>query len=234
MKESVGEIRANHEVLPEHEAKELLADYGLPVPDHAFVSDVDEVGQVSRDLDFPVVMKIVSSDIQHKSDVGGVVLDITSPADAEEAFEKLTTTVREARPNADIQGVLVEEMIDGEQEFFVGVKDDQNFELVVMAGLGGTAVELFEDVSLRLPPLDRDTCRSMLESLQSYPLLTGFRGSEPADVEALIDVLVGLAGEDGLLEDVGDEIAEMDLNPIIVRADGDGCVIADALITLDR
>jgi acyl-CoA synthetase (NDP forming) len=226
--------RQDREVLLEHEAKALLRANGLPVPECEFVSEAADIEAASESIGFPVVMKVVSPDIQHKSDVGGVVLGVDSPSEAADAFARLMESVSEARPDADIRGVLIEEMIDGEREVFVGVNDDRNFGLIVMAGLGGTTIELFEDVSIRLPPLDRKTCESMLESLQSYPLLTGYRETDPTDVDALVDVMTGIAGEGGLIDEIGEDIAEMDLNPIIVRESGEGCVISDALVELDR
>lgn len=235
MKDTIEDSReADRKSLSEPEAKALLEERGIPVPDFAVVSDPSEAESAAREIGFPVVMKIVSPDIQHKSDVDGVTLGIESAAQAAAVYTEITSAVRDARPDVTIEGVLVEEMIQGELEFIVGVTDDENFGFVVMVGLGGTIVELFEDVIMRLPPLDEETCREMLESLQSYPLLAGYRGSEPVDVDSLIDVMLGVAGEDGLLVDLEEELVELDLNPVIVRADGEGCVVSDALVTLER
>lgn len=235
MKDTIEDSReTNRTSLPEHEAKALLEERGLPVPEFAVVSSPSEAEAAAREIGFPVVMKIVSPDIQHKSDVDGVTLGIESAEQAVAVYMEIMSAVRDARPDATIEGVLVEEMIQGELEFIVGVTDDENFGFVVMAGLGGTIVELFEDVVMRLPPLDEETCWEMLESLKSYPLLAGYRGSEPVDVDSLVDLMLGIAGEDGLLVELEEELVELDLNPVIVGVDGEGCVVSDALVTLER
>lgn len=218
--------------LLEHEAKSLLDDYDIPVPEHRVVTEKREAVAASRDIGFPVVMKVVSPDLLHKSDVGGVEVGVQSPSDVGENYDRLIDRVGSRQTSADIRGVLIEEMVVGEHEVIIGIDDNRNFGHVIMAGYGGVAVELFDDVAFRLPTLDRTGAKSMLESLRSYPLLTGYRGNPPTDVEAVVDLLVNLAGEDGLLAAIGDYIDEIDLNPVIIREQGEGCVAVDALVTL--
>lgn len=220
------------ETLLEPEAKQLLAEFDVSVPEFQVAHSRDEAVSAAREIGYPVVMKIVSPDVTHKSDANGVLLNLESDEMAADAYEDILENVTAYDSDATIEGVLVEEMIDGLREMIVGVTKTRNFGPAVMIGMGGVTVELFSDVAFRLPPLDREEVMETVESLQTYPLLSGYRGDPPADVSALVESILNLGGADGLIAELGKEISEMDLNPVIVRPNEEGCVVSDALVTL--
>ncbi len=219
-------------VLLEPECKSILQAHGVPVPQFEYVDTVEAARSAADRIGYPVVLKVVSPDITHKSDVGGVFLGVESGEDVERAYESIRENVREHVDGPDGWGVLVEEHVTGDNEVFVGVTETEAFGPVVAAGLGGRVVELFGDVSFRLPPLSRQDCTRLLSSLESYPLLTGYRGSPAGDVDALVDVLLNLVGDDGLVWALEDRVVDIDINPLVVRPEGDGCVAVDAVMQL--
>jgi acyl-CoA synthetase (NDP forming) len=216
-------------VVPELEAKRLLSDYGVEAPAERLARDPEEAAGVAAEIGFPVVLKVQSPDIAHRSDVGGVRLDLTSEDEVRAAWGDVLAAVRSHRPDARIDGLLVGRQVTPVVELIAGVKVDEQFGPVVVAGAGGIFVEAFGDVALRLPPLDREEAMAMLAELRVAPLLRGARGLPPADVEAAARVLVCL-GE--LALDLGPQLRALDVNPLLVLPEGLGALAADALLEL--
>ncbi len=210
--------------LPEPEALQLVAGYDLPVIAHRLARAPDEAARAAQDLGCPVAMKLVSPEVLHKSDVGGVILNIQTPDDARAGFAAIRERVARQAPTATVDSVLVARMADPGVEVIVGMIRDPQFGPAVMFGLGGIFVELYKDVVFRLPPLSMTEARAMLTEVKAAPLLTGYRGQPPRDLDALAAcacAVVRMAAEHA-------EIQEIDLNPIIAHERG--CVIVDAKI----
>jgi acyl-CoA synthetase (NDP forming) len=221
---------AARRALGEVEAKRLLAGLGLRVPVVRLVRSADEAGQAAEEVGFPVVVKVASPDILHKSDVGGVALNVSTAEQACAAFERVTGSARQARPDARVEAALVEASCPpGGVELIVGVIRDPRFGPVVMCGLGGIFVEIVRDVAFRLAPIARHDALAMLGELRGARLLDGVRGAQPVSRAALADLLLTIAGPDGLaLRGDGEVVEELDLNPVFAYPDG--VVIADARI----
>ncbi len=209
--------------LNEVETKKLLREYGIPFPKNAVAKTVEEAVKYSNEIGYPVVMKIVSPDIIHKTDVGGVVVGISNAEEAKSAFEAIMKNVKEKAPNAKIEGVLIEEMIQGGHEVIIGGLRDNTFgPLVMFGGVGGIFVELFEDVSFRLAPVNHSEALEMIKETRGYKILQGYRGMPPGDLDGLADLIVKIS----MIMDKHSEILELDLNP--VRVFSDRVVVLDA------
>lgn len=191
---------------------ELLQDWQIPVMQIATASSVEEAVAIANRSGYPVVMKISSPDISHKSDIGGVVLDIGSENEVRKAYHTIEDSVRHLHPHAAIEGVAVQKMARPGIEVIVGAKRDLQFGHVIMFGLGGIFVEIYKDVSFRIAPLDGKTARDMILELKSSPILTGARGRPKADIDAIIDVIIKVSEMLGKNPD----IVELDINPLIV------------------
>ncbi len=215
-------------VKSEAEASDILDRAGISMAPRIVVKERCEVREATRGLSFPVVLKVVSSAIAHKSDIGGVVLDLADADAVEAAFDTVIQRVGAARPDAPIEGVLIAPMIKDGVEAILGAKYDPVFGPLVMVGLGGTLVEVLKDVSFRMAPFSRSEAFAMIDELRGAALLDGVRGQPPADKDALADALVALgdfaAAHAGSFESV-------EINPLLVRAKGLGVVGLDALIT---
>jgi acetyltransferase len=207
---------AGRSILSEYEAKNVLEAYQIPTVKTVICATAEECGKAAEDIGFPVVMKILSNDITHKSDVGGIALNIRSASEAAAQFVKIIERVQLAVPDAKIIGVTVQAMSRGGYEVIVGAKKDPTFGPALMFGMGGTGVELYRDVAVEFPPLNQALARNMIRSTKVSQLLQGYRGSEAIDMTALEQVMVKVSY---LLVDFP-EILEMDVNPLQVRADG--------------
>ena len=224
-------FETGRDLLYESEAKALLAAYGISVVEGREGSTCDEVVALARKTGFPVVLKIVSPQITHKTDVGGVKLNLADEKQVCAAYEEMLASARQARPDADIQAVSVQPMVSlpGGIELILGAKKDPIFGPVIMVGFGGIAAELFHDRALGLPPLNERLALHMLESLQAWPLVKGYRGRKPiADIDRLIELLLRFST---LVADFP-EISELDANPVLVR--GEQAIVLDARILVDR
>ncbi len=210
--------------LSEHRSKELLGLYGLHTGDDVLATSADEALAAARTLGFPVVMKACSSAIAHKSELGLVVTGITED-DAVATYQRLVEGAEAAAPG-EVEGVLVCRQVGSGIEMVIGIDDDPTFGPTVMLGTGGILVELLDDVTFRVPPFDRGEANRMVDELAGAPLLDGLRGRPRADREALLDAL--LAVQD-LAVDLDGHLAELDINPIVVLAEGEGVVALDAL-----
>lgn len=210
--------------LPEPEALRLLSGYDLPVIAHRLATSPEEAARAARALGCPVALKVVAHGIVHKSDVGGVRLGIALPEEAAAAFMAIRDRVMSLSPGSSIQGILVTRMAAPGTEVILGMARDPQFGPAVMVGLGGIFVELYKDVAFRLPPLNLAEARAMLTELKAAPLLTGYRGQPPRDLDALATCTCTVAR----IAAEHPEIQEIDLNPIIAHERG--CVIVDARI----
>ena len=213
----------------EYEAKALLRTHGVDVPYELIVNNPAMLGEVASTMgDRPLVMKVVSKDILHKSDAGGVKLNLRGEAALREAFDQIMTSCRAYDPNADIRGVLVTPMAQKGTEVIIGVVRDPIFGPVLMFGLGGIFVEILEDVAFRSIPLTREDARSMIEQIKGRKILEGVRGEPPVDKEALVDLLIKVSG----IVSAYPQLSELDLNPVIAYQDG--YAVVDARIITNR
>jgi acyl-CoA synthetase (NDP forming) len=224
------EEAAPGEALSEHASKRLLATYGIKTSHDILVESAPAAVKAAGSLGYPVVMKVSSPDLLHKSDLGLVRVGVASAKEARAAFTELMAKAKKAGGrNARIEGVLVCEMVTGGVETVVGVSQDPLFGPVVMAGLGGIFVEVLEDVTFRVPPFSRGEAERMLHELAGFKMLEGVRGAKPADVDALVDVIMKVSR---LALDLSDEIAELDINPLVVKPRG--TVALDALVVRSK
>ena len=203
--------------LSEEDSKSLLAAYGIPVSQPIAATSADESVEVAWKIGFPVVMKIRSPDITHKTDIGGVILNLTNEAEVRTAFDQMLASVKLKRPDAVIDGVTLQPMVTAARgvELLVGAKRDPVFGSVLLVGAGGVMAELLQDRALELPPLDELFARRMLESLRVWPLLQGYRGRPGVDVDRVIEVLIRFST---LVTD-WPELSEIDINPLLVTVD---------------
>jgi acetyltransferase len=222
-------LAGRHGALTEPEAKRILADYGIPITDEAVATSADEAAEAASRIGFPVVLKIVSPQITHKTEAKGIQLNLTSEAAVRAAYDEIVANARAYRPDAHIEGVLVQEMVPGGLETIVGMSIDRDFGSTIVFGLGGIFVELLRDVAVRHVPLNHWDARQMVREIRSYAILEGARGQPRRDITAVEDVILKLSR---LAADLGDLIEEIDVNPLIVLADGAGAKVVDALMVL--
>ncbi len=224
VKEIFDRVRAEkRSYVLEHEAKEALSIYGINTTREATCKTTDEAVKAGEKIGFPVVMKVVSPDVVHKTDSGGVIVGIKSMAELEKSFNQIIENQKKFNPNADIRGISVQEMAKGE-EIIIGAVKDPQFGPMVMFGIGGIFVEIFKDVSYRLIPIEKIDAEEMISEIKGYPLLCGARGREIVNLESIKMTLQNVSK---LLMDF-DEIKEMDLNPIFVNKEK--ATVADARI----
>ncbi len=214
--------------LLEPEAKQICKLAGLPVDDWHVAKTADEAVNYASRLGYPVVMKIVSPQVVHKSDVGGVMLNLDSEEKVRAAYSEILENVKAKVPEAEVKGILVERMAPPGIETIVGALKDPQFGPTIMFGLGGIFVEVFRDVSFRVAPLTEADALSMIREIKAYPVLAGARGKPPADIGALISTLM----KTSQLVVAIPEIRELDFNPTIVYPSG--ARIVDARIILEK
>jgi acetyltransferase len=214
--------------LTEVEARHLLADYGIPGPAEAVAETADEAIEAVEGIGYPVVLKILSPDIQHKTEIGGVRVGLEDDTAVAMAFREVMEAAHYHQPKASLGGVLIQEMISPSAvEVILGVMQDPDFGPVVVFGSGGIMVELLQDSSLRLPPLNTQGALEMIQETRGARLLEGFRGRPPADVDALAEALVRLSQ---LAIDLGDLITALDINPLMVLPRGSGVRAVDVMV----
>jgi acetyltransferase len=223
-----GIINEKRFVLTEDEAKALLKNYDIPVTKNTVAKSAEDAAKKAAEIGFPVVMKIASPDITHKTDTGGVVLNITSKKDASSTYKKIVDAAKKAKPKANITGVLIEEMVSKKYEIIIGSKKDPIFGPIIVFGMGGVAVEVFKDLNVGLPPLNMALAMRLIEDTKIYRLLKGYRGMEGTDIKAIQFLLYKFAY---LVMDFP-EIKEIDINPFVV--DEEGGVVIDAKVILDE
>ena len=215
-------------VLTEVESKQLLEEAGINVIKAKLATTMKEAVALSKGMGFPVVLKIASSDVVHKSDAGGVKLDLKNATQVEKAYREIMASIKEKFPKAAIGGVSVQPMAKPGVEVIIGMSKDAQFGPVLMFGLGGILVEILKDVSFRIVPLVRRDAREMIREIKGYPVLEGYRGKEPANVSALEDMLLKVSD----FVEKNPDIKELDLNPVF--ASKDGAVAVDARVVLEE
>ncbi len=213
-----------------HEGAEILRFYGIPIVQGIPVPDEAGAIRAAKELGFPVAMKVISKQISHKSDVGGVQLNLRSEAGVADAYRDMTRRIHQAYPEAKIEGVLIQPMVTGGRELIVGGRQDAQFGPVVLVGLGGIFVEIFGEVSVRVVPISRREAFGMIDELRGSALFKGARGTKPSDVEAAVEVLLRIAQ---LLCDLP-EVQEIDINPLRVFQEKEGCLALDVRMILKK
>jgi acyl-CoA synthetase (NDP forming) len=215
------------QVQTEAQAKQLLAQHGLPILQERTCSTRHEAIAAAKALGMPVVVKILSPDIQHKTEIGGVILNLTSDQAVADAFDLVTQRAQTIQPQARIEGVLVSQMAGAGLETILGVHQDPVFGPMIMFGLGGISVELFKDVAFASAPLSQDSVQALIKRVRASKLLTGWRGQAPYDQQALVDALIALSN---FALTYCDQLEGVDINPFLVQHTGAVCL--DALVTI--
>ncbi len=211
-----------------HEAQQLLGIAGIPVPQSRIARTLAEAARFAEEIGYPVVMKVVSRDILHKSDVGGVALDLDNTQEVIDAYGAILQNCRRHKPDALIDGIEVSQQVPPGMQIIIGARRDPSFGPIIMVGLGGIYVEVMKDVSFRALPISRQEALNMLKELKSYPLLLGVRGEEKRDIDTVIDVLLRVGA---LLQQCGN-IADIEINPLVVYEHGRGGIAVDARVLL--
>jgi acetate---CoA ligase (ADP-forming) subunit beta len=219
--------KEGRKALLEPEAKAICIEYGIPVTNFKVASNEKDAAKFANEISYPVVLKIVSPDIIHKSDAGGVLVNLNNDPEVAAGYLKIIENAKRYKPNAKIAGVLVQEMAPQSTEVIVGAIKDPQFGQTVMFGLGGIFVEILKDVNFRIAPITTEDAEEMITELKAYPLLKGFRNTPPADINALISILCSTSR----LVMEHPEIKELDLNPVMAYRSGAKTV--DARIILE-
>jgi acetate---CoA ligase (ADP-forming) subunit beta len=221
-------LKDGRTALTEIEAKELLRQAGIAVVETKLAKSRDEAVALSQQFGFPVVLKIVSADVVHKTDAGGVKLGLKTAVQVGKAWDEIMKSVKKAVPNAKIEGLSVQPMAKPGVEVIIGMSKDAQFGPVLMFGLGGIFVEIIKDVSFRIVPLQKRDAKEMVREIKGFPLLNGYRGSEPVDIANLENLLLKVSA----FVEQNPEIKELDLNPIFAYRDG--AVAVDARVILEK
>jgi acetyltransferase len=223
-------LRRDQREIGEMDSKEILEAYGFATPKGAVATTAEQAANIAEQLGYPVVLKIWSPDILHKSDVGGVKIGLANAQQVVDAFDLMMYRIPKKRPNAPILGVLVQEMCRKGQEVILGMNRDPRFGPLLMFGMGGIMVEVLKDVIFYLAPLTADEARQMLMNTRTYQLLKGVRGQEGVDIDAIAEGLQRLSQ----LVTEFPQIQEMDINPYVVGAPGRTPIAVDARISVAK
>jgi len=215
--------------LTDFQAREIFEAYGVKGPKRYLAKDAMSAVEYANKIGYPVVAKIVSPDILHKTESGGVRINIMDASEMEKAFNDIITSVKNYLPSARIEGIEIQEMVKGIQEIIIGVKKDVQFGHLIMFGLGGIFVEALKDVTFGIVPVDREEASDMIKEIKSYKLLTGFRKLPEADIPSIVDTILRVSK----LCEHFPEIKELDINPLIVKSKGNGVTMVDARIILE-
>jgi acyl-CoA synthetase (NDP forming) len=224
----VNAISQRRTVLTEIEAKQVFKEVGVPIIETRLATSRKQAGEIGAEIGFPVVLKIASPDIVHKSDAGGVKVGLKNKTEVEKAYSEIIAAARQKFPKPKIEGAAVEKMARSGIEIIVGTFKDAQFGPVIMFGLGGIFVEVLKDVSFRIVPIERRDAAEMIKEIKGYPLLKGYRGTEPANIAVLEDILMKVSD----FVEKTPEVKEIDLNPIIAYKDS--AVAVDARIVLEE
>jgi acetyl coenzyme A synthetase (ADP forming)-like protein len=231
MNEIINHVRADKRTfLLANEAQEIMRLAGIPIPKSLLAHNLDEAIKYAEEIGYPVVMKIVSKDIIHKSDAGGVALDLSDRKEVMDAYEAIMHNARAYNPNAKIEGVEVDEMVRAEVETIVGARRDHSFGPTVMFGLGGIYVEVMRDIAFRSFPLGQNETLQMISQIRSYPLLLGVRGEKRKDIETVADTINRV----GTILQKCQDITDIEINPLVVYSQGEGVRAVDVRILLSK
>lgn len=214
--------------LLEHEVFYLLARYDIPYPPFGVAKTPDEAGEIATKIGCPVVLKVISPDISHKTDVGGVILGVRSPEEAIRVFQEIVENVRKRAPGARIEGILVQKMVPPGVEVIVGGLSDPTFGVTIMFGLGGIFTEVFKDVTFRVWPFTIVDALEMIDEIRGSELLKGYRGLPPVNTRSIADIILKL----GRLLEENPEIESADLNPVFAYSDH--ALVVDARFILKQ
>jgi len=223
IKRALEEGRKN---LLEPEAKAICLEYGIPTPEFALALSVDEAVDYAEKFGYPIVLKIVSPDILHKTEAGGVLVGLKNSAEVDNGYRKILESAKSHKPSARLLGVLVQKMAPASTEVIVGGLKDPQFGQTLMFGLGGIFVEVLKDVTFRIAPIEEEEAREMIKEIKAYPILKGYRNQPAVDEEAIIRIL--LRASDLIMENP--EINQMDLNPVMVYEKGASVVDARMIL----
>jgi len=224
----IGKAKKEKRSLLETEAKELLKEYGIPIPDFKLIKSEDEIAGLAKEINFPIVMKIVSPDIIHKTDAGGVKVGVKDEEEARMIYQEIISKAIKYNKKASISGVIAYTMVPQGTEIIIGMMKDPHFGPVIMFGLGGIFVEVLKDISFRILPIEEIDAREMITEIKGYEILKGARGNPPRDIRAIEEVLMKVSK----LTMENPEINEIDLNPIFVFENG--IQVVDARMILSR
>ncbi|TFF86525.1 acetyl-CoA synthetase [Candidatus Thorarchaeota archaeon] len=218
----------------EHEAKDIMSSYGIPIPPYDTAASADEAVEKASKIGYPVVLKILSKDILHKSDAGGVKINLKSDEEVRDAFNEIMANAKAYGKKNDMKvdlsrGVFISEFAEMGTEVIVGVTHDPQFGHALMFGLGGIFVEVLKDVTFRLIPLSEVDAREMVKEIKASKILEGVRGQKPRDVDALVDVIMSVSK----MVDENPQIMELDCNPTFVYEKGKGALVVDARILIN-
>lgn len=223
-------IKEGRTVLTEVESKQILLHLGIPVPPFFLAKTEIEAMKYASLIGFPVVLKIVSPDIIHKSDAKGVVLNLQNEEEVKASFTNMIKNANDYNPNAEIIGVSVQKMINNGTEVIIGMNRDEVFGPVILFGLGGIFVELFKDVSLKVLPVTEKDIENMFAEINGSKVLYGFRGSKPVDLESIKKMIMKVVEFIRTFP----EVTEFELNPVLIHEEGKGSVALDARIILQK
>jgi acyl-CoA synthetase (NDP forming) len=221
-------IKQGRTVLTEIEAKQVFKDIGISVVETRLATSRKQAAEISAGIGFPVVLKIASPDITHKSDAGGVKTGLKNRTEVAKAYGKIMASARQKYPKAKIDGAAIQRQARPGIELIIGMFKDPQFGPVIMFGLGGIFVEVLKDVSFRIIPIIQRDAAEMIKEITAYPLLNGYRGQEPAYLPSLVDILMKVSG----LAEKTPDIKEIDLNPVFAYKDS--AVAVDARIVLEK
>lgn len=221
-------ISEDKRYLSDEKAREVIEVYGIRIPKTKLVKDINEADEIAEEIGYPLVLKISSPDILHKTDIGGVKIGIKNEKELRENFEDIMREAKRYMPNARMLGVILQEFIDAKREVILGMNKDPQFGPLLMFGLGGIYVEVLKDVSFRVAPITDSEAWEMISEIKSYPILKGVRGEKPADIDSIVNALLRLSQ---LVTDFPN-ILEMDINPLMVYDKGKGSVATDVRISL--
>jgi acetyl-CoA synthetase (ADP-forming) len=219
-------VAAGRKSLLEPEALGVLKAWEIPVPECVVVKDVEEAVSAAKNIGYPVVLKVISPDILHKTEAGGVKTGLKNEQEIVDSFNEMIFDISERHTTAKIEGFLIEKMVDKGIEVIIGGIRDAQFGPAVMFGVGGVMVELLKDVSFRLAPVTEEECIEMMMEIKSYPLLTGYRGAEPCDTDAITNIIIQVGS---IMHEV-DGIRELEINPLIAYPKG--LMAVDARVVL--
>jgi acetyltransferase len=221
-------LHSSGRILTERQSKQLLAEYGIPVAVESLATNADEAVTIANRIGYPVALKIESPEITHKTDAGAVEIGVSSDAEVRAAFNRITSNAKAYNSTAQINGVLVQEMVRGGREMIIGMTQDPQWGPTIVVGLGGIFVEVLKDIAIRVAPLNSSDVQAMLHELKGEKILQSFRAQPAADIAAIIEVVLRFSR---LCVDLKDEIEEIDINPLLVFDDGKGAKVVDCLIT---
>lgn len=208
----------------------ILTAYGIPVVKTAFAKTEEEAIKAADELGYPLAMKIISPQISHKSDVGGIMLSLQNADEVRSAYRKMMENILTKRPGAVLEGVQMQPMLSGGREVIIGMTHDPAFGPMLMFGLGGVYVEILKDVRFEIAPVNEKEAKEMITGIKTYPLLAGARGSKPSDTGALADTILRVSN---LVCDFP-EIEEFEINPVMVLEEGKGAIAVDMRLTLKK